>query len=65
MEKERIYLNEKLNFHPKEAFRRIDRMRNFNVASYDLALFMKDNYYNIYSTDLLDVIKSFDHNKDG
>ncbi|CDW78545.1 ef hand family protein [Stylonychia lemnae] len=65
IENERIKLNEHFRFQPNAAFKRIDRFCNKKINTYDLATFLRDNSYNYYSVDLIDVIKSFDQSNNG
>ncbi len=58
-------LNEAYNFQPNSAFKRIDRLRNYKVNAFDLANFMRDNQHNVYSVDLLDLIRAYDTDNDG
>lgn len=39
-------------------------MRNLSVNAYDIALLLRDNYHNVYSSDLKDLIQAFDANHD-
>lgn len=57
---------EHFRFHPSAAFKRIDRLNNKVVNSFDIASFLKDNnYMNYFSVDMIDLIKAYDSDNDG
>jgi len=53
------------NFQPKSAFKRVDRLKNFRLNAFDVANFMRDNGFNVYSGDVTDLIKAYDADNDG
>jgi len=46
-------------------FKRLDRLNNKKINSYDLATFLRDLGYNYFSVDLGDVIRAYDSDGDG
>ena len=43
----------------------MDRLSTSKLNAYDLAIFMRNNGHNIYSSDVKDVIQAHDLDKDG
>lgn len=60
-----MVLNEHYRFQPHSSFKRVDRLNNKRVNSYDVATFLRDNGYNYYSVELGDLIRAYDADNDG
>lgn len=55
---------EHFRFHPRAAFKRIDRLNNLSLSALDLSSFLKDNGYNCYSVDFVDMLCQYDLDSD-
>ena len=58
-------MNEHYRFHPRAAFKRIDRLGTGKLNAYDISSFLRENKHSIYSQELSEVINSYDEDTDG